>query len=310
MSEPETADCMIPNTLNGKQAEYGLGVSISLNGFDYVESEFVYSTYGILDISPKGGPVAGATEVLVKGFGFSVNESYKAYCRFGISSDFITVPANVLDKERLICVSPGDFKIPTTVSLPLEIPLEIGFSREGADSVPWTNSDNKFRYYRNPKISSMTPSGCDVSEEVEVVVTAKGKDNFFQVITGFKSGGDIDMLHTIVCRFGDYSISPAIYIDKDTIKCVTPRTEVQAETVSRMQVQLSLSMNGQDFYRAGTFQFNGTAEGYWVLLVWLSCIMCVVIISALLSICCYYAFHRSKAYSVVQIDSGRLRGPN
>jgi hypothetical protein len=89
------------------------------------------------------------------------------------------VEAKVLDRYSMICVSPGEFKIPTTTTLPLEMPLEIGFAEEGSDMIPWTNSDNKFRYYKNPKVTSIYPSGCDISEEVEVVLTAKGKDNFF-----------------------------------------------------------------------------------------------------------------------------------
>jgi hypothetical protein len=67
-----TAHCEISNVENGFEAEVALPVAVSFNSFDYVDTGFTYSTYGILNIAPKGGPIGGGTEVLVKGFGFAV----------------------------------------------------------------------------------------------------------------------------------------------------------------------------------------------------------------------------------------------
>jgi len=80
-----------------------------------------------LDISPKGGPIEGGTEVLVGGFGFTKDPKYKAWCRFGTDEDHMIVGGRVIDNENMICVSPVGFKIPDHAALPLDVPLEIGF---------------------------------------------------------------------------------------------------------------------------------------------------------------------------------------
>lgn len=138
--------CVLPSTLSSSEPETGLDVSISLNGYDYTKPTFQYNTYGVLGIAPKQGPIKGGTEIIVKGFGFVIEDDYKVYCRFGIQSDFIVVDAIIADVDHLVCVSPPDFKVPKTAQLPLDVPLEVGFAREG-DAIPWTNSDNKFRFY-------------------------------------------------------------------------------------------------------------------------------------------------------------------
>jgi len=230
---------------------------------------------------------------VVAGFGFDVPEGYKTYCRFGIKSDFIVVDAEVVDPEHMICISPTDFKIPSTTELPLDVPLEIGFAQEG-ENIPWTNSDNKFRFYQNPAVTALSPAGCSVEDEVEVLITAKGKNNFFQAITGMTTAGEADLAHAMVCQFGDYGVTPATYVDPDTIKCMSPRTGLEADAVGKISLDIKLSLNSQDFYRAGSFFLYGTDDGWWILMIWLGCISCVVTIFALCSCCCYYAFHRSK----------------
>jgi hypothetical protein len=142
----------------------GLPIQVSLNGVDYTNNTHVYRTYGIVDISPRGGPIEGGTEVLVSGFGFDTDESYKPRCRFGIDESHVVVEGKVLDSRHMICTSPKNFRIPTAAELPLDVPLEIGFSKSGDDLTPWTNSDNKFRFYLNPVIKSVTPTECWVDE--------------------------------------------------------------------------------------------------------------------------------------------------
>ena len=230
---------------------------------------------------------------MAQGFGFDPPEGYKAYCRFGIKSDFIVVDASVVDSEHMICVSPADFPIPKTTELPLDVPLEIGFAQEGMN-VPWTNSDNKFRFYQNPTITSISPPGCDVEDEVEVLLVAKGKSNFFQAITGVTTSGEQDQAHAMVCQFGNYGVTPATYVDPDTIKCMSPRTGLAAVDVGKIGMDIKLSLNSQDFYKAGEFYHYGSDDGWWILMIWLGCITCVITIFALLSCCCYRAFHKSK----------------
>lgn len=159
----------------------------------------------------------------------------------------------------MVCISPADFKVPKTAELPLDVPLEIGFSREG-EQVPYTNSDIKFRFYADPKVTAMIPPGCHPRDVVTVNLEAKGKNNFYQAITGFTTSGDVDMTHTIVCQFGDYGVTPATYVDKNTITCLSPVSgwqEGDPDDIPIEYIPVKISMNGQDFYDAGTFSFFG-----------------------------------------------------
>jgi hypothetical protein len=63
----------------------------------------------------------------------------------------------------MICTSPSGFKFPNGVELPVDVPLEIGFSQT-TDAIPWTKSDNKFRYYKHPTISAIIPDWTYVDE--------------------------------------------------------------------------------------------------------------------------------------------------
>jgi hypothetical protein len=288
----DTALCYIPQSVSGTDAEFSLPVSVSYNGFDYTTTGFTYSTYGAVSASPQSGPTTGGTEILVKGYGFAVGAAgVRGFCRFGDEKDFVIVEGNVLDRGNMICVSPGEFGGRTS-AMAADRALEIGFAADNADVIPWTGTGIQFRFYKHPKIAAITPKGCDISEQVEVLITSKGKTDFSEIwIDG--SG---------VCRFGEYGTAPAVVAGDDTITCVSPAIDIDPETISRIQVSLELSINGQEFYTIGKFTFAGSAEGYWILMIWLACIICVVMIAALLSICCYYCFHTKRVYNVYQVE--------
>lgn len=194
-----------------------------------------------------------------------------------------------MDIDHLICVSPADLE---ASDLPLDAPVEIGFAREGVP-VPWTNSGFTFRFYGNPVISSMSPAGCAVEDECQVTLVAKGKTNFAGAISG---DGEVDDLqHNIVCRFGDYGVTPATYIDQNTIVCMSPRTGLEPDDVDESGMEVMFSMDGQEFYPAGTFFLYGCGDqAYWILMIWIGCICCAMCICGLLSCCCYTCFHRAS----------------
>jgi hypothetical protein len=54
------------------------------------------------------------------------------------------------------------------------------------------------------------------------------------VVTGYSFEGDFDLTHAIVCRFGEYGVTPAVYKDKDEIICVTPALDVDADSFSKL----------------------------------------------------------------------------
>jgi hypothetical protein len=91
----ENVDCYVTQAMERPKTDKGLPVRIALNGQDYTDPAPLYRPYGMLEISPKGGPIEGGTEVLVAGFGFTSDADYKAWCRFGTDEIHIIVSGKV-----------------------------------------------------------------------------------------------------------------------------------------------------------------------------------------------------------------------
>jgi len=59
--DPQNANCLLPKS-DDIAAETDIPVSVAMNGVDYTDpADFKYSTYGLLDIAPKQGPIRGGT---------------------------------------------------------------------------------------------------------------------------------------------------------------------------------------------------------------------------------------------------------
>jgi hypothetical protein len=54
--------------------DYYLPATVALNSYSWVETDFKYVPYGIIDIFPNSGPITGGTDVIITGKGF--NEEY------------------------------------------------------------------------------------------------------------------------------------------------------------------------------------------------------------------------------------------
>lgn len=256
-----------------------LSVKVAMNGQDFTSNSHFFDIYGLIDSAPKGGPITGGTEVMIKGFGFS-NEEPR--CRFGIDSNNIAVVGKVIDESHMICTVPSGFKVPSGSRLPLDVPLEIGFS-DGVGH-PWTKTDNKFRLYENPKILSFAPTFGFVDVRTEINIIADDKKGFFPSLTGWKASNEIDVMHSIVCRFGQYGDIPAVYINRTQVRCITPETHILRKDIHDDPVPMQLAMNGQDFYDIGTYTFKGTASGLWVVLMWLGLVILIVAIIVMLGL--------------------------
>lgn len=264
----------------------GLLVTVSLNGQDYTNNTNYYSVYNLLNAAPKGGPIHGGTEVLIVGYGFT---DEKPRCRFGTEKNNVIVDGTILDDEHMICVSPRDFSIPKGTSLPLDIPLEIGFTDNKYS--PWTATYNKFRFYSNPTIVSMSPATGWVDQRYELNITSDYNTRFVPILTGINSNGQIDTTHAGVCRFGEYGLVPAVFENRTMIKCATPETNLKRGDISEQTVLVELAMNGQDFFPVGQYKFQGSASGLWVVLLWLLMVIMFALIVVLIGVACYYAWH-------------------
>ena len=286
--DANTVHCITPVMSQGRN-ETSLAVRLSLNGQDYTNNTNFYHIYGLLDSTPKGGPTTGGTQIIMRGFGFYDDHPK---CRFGIANNNLVVPGKVLDDGHMACVSPGDFKVPEGAELPLDVPLEIGFSESKYN--PWTRSDNKYRFYLNPKIKSFTPNSAYIDEKAAVVITSEpGAKSFFPAVTGWHNG-ELDMMHAIVCRFGEFGVVPATFVSPTQIKCLTPETKKDRGSVHSQTVYLEVALNGQDFVPAGEFTFKGTATGLWIVLMWLGIVVLCALIMVLLGLCCYWVWQNAS----------------
>ena len=294
----EKMHCVILTKMTEATNSTGMPIQVAMNGLDYTNNTHVYNTYGMIDISPKGGPIAGGTEVLVRGFGFVTDDTYKARCRFGIDESHIIVEGKVIDSKLMVCTSPSGFKVPVAAELPLDIPLEIGFSKTADDQTPWTNSDNKFRFYRHPTIVSITPETSWIDEQIEVIIEADPteENNFFPATTGYTSTGELDMMHALTARFGEYGIVPVHYLGETKVMVLTPDTKLKRKAVSHHEVTVQLSFNGQDFFEAGKFMYEGTGSGFIGFLIALGIIACIVIIFGLISYCLFYLYNNRDKF--------------
>jgi len=93
---------------------YSLPATVALNSYSWPESNQTFVPYGITGIYPNAGPYSGGTDILITGKGFSDELEEKAKCRFGISSDFAIVDAEILSYDKMICRSPSEFILPAT----------------------------------------------------------------------------------------------------------------------------------------------------------------------------------------------------
>lgn len=110
---PTTMKCTVEE-MSLVDEGYSLPATIALNQYSWADSNQTFVPYGVTGILPNAGPYDGNTDVLIIGKGFSEELEEKAKCRFGISSDYAIVEAEVLSYDKMICRSPAEFKLPPT----------------------------------------------------------------------------------------------------------------------------------------------------------------------------------------------------
>jgi len=237
--------CHIPPIENINQT---YKAEAALNGQAFVRAatsdEFV--PYGIYDIDPYSGPMGAQTQITVNGEGFS--RDGKAKCRFGVAGNYAILEGKVLSSQQMICTAPKRFDaIAKVMALPFAVPFSISFIDEkynpmtGTKSMhkagnatdfkfdPWTDTGHVFRFYEQPIITKIYPKSAKVKEIIDVYAFADKKTPFIERIfykrimkIAIKFLNKKTMDTGVKCKFGRFGITPAVYINSTTVRCVTP----------------------------------------------------------------------------------------
>lgn len=156
-----------------------LPVSVALNSYSWVKSDFSFKPYGIINMYPNQGPLKDNTNIIVVGKGFNNELQESARCKFGTDENYQIVEAQVLDDEHLICKSPQeDIVLPSAASDEISVPFSIAFQ----DDIyfPYTESAHKFRQYKHPVTIDNEPNVANVGKLTEVYIYAEEENGFKQ----------------------------------------------------------------------------------------------------------------------------------
>jgi len=215
------------------------------------------------------GPIGQSTNVLVVGKGFDNDLRENGRCKFGTEENYIVVEANILDNEHLICRSPADsFGLPDKASEIISVPFSIAFQEDLY--FPYTQGGQKYRMYRQPKLEEVSPKEVKVGKLSEIFVTASEGQPFWQS-TPPPEGEQFEQ-YSLKCKFGRFGSSPATYLNKTHILCLTPNIRESPSEIATETVSLTVAMNGVDYnddYSDLQVTFVGTGQGLsvWVILM-------------------------------------------
>lgn len=149
-----------------------------MNGYSFVPSTFTYTPYGVTGVFPNSGPYDGFTDVTFQGKGFSEDIADLGQCRFGTEGNFVTVKANVLDYNNLVCRSPENFELPSGADGVYSVPVGVSFSDESYS--PWTQNTQRFKMYNNPYVVEAVPDSVNVGKMAQVYILADEDSTFFE----------------------------------------------------------------------------------------------------------------------------------
>jgi len=99
--------------------------------------------------------------------------------------------------------------------------------------------------YKQPKLDNVSPNEVHVGKLSEIYVNAKEEAPFWQP-TPPPTGEQFEQ-YGIKCKFGRFGSSPATYINRTTILCLTPNIREAPSDISQEMVDLTVAMNGVDF---------------------------------------------------------------
>eukprot|EP00824_Muranothrix_gubernata_P008912 TRINITY_DN2148_c0_g1_i1.p1 TRINITY_DN2148_c0_g1~~TRINITY_DN2148_c0_g1_i1.p1 ORF type:complete len:1639 (+),score=352.12 TRINITY_DN2148_c0_g1_i1:139-5055(+) len=182
-------------------------------------------------LKPRGGPVNGGTNVIIKGAYFRYRPEYGVipYAKFGEKITRCTFESTV----RIICKTPPNNN--TGTNLPVGI---------GMNGVDFTNvGDFRFHYYEPPEIVDFSPKSGPES----------GGTNIRMIGRKFT---DLSGSRDFLCRFTSKDLKippkyiPAIYENETSIMCASP-----GGWGSGSAVNVEISFNGEDFTESNSTFF-------------------------------------------------------
>ncbi|CAM9097538.1 unnamed protein product, partial [Hapterophycus canaliculatus] len=251
---PTKIACITPVWDNVLTAGIQIVVDVTVNGVDFTSGgpAFSFQPAAISTVWPSSGSASGGTPVTVFGSSFAREQ---VSCVFGTS----TVSAWVMTPSRAVCISPTATQgFEGRVPFHLAIDGRIATSRAAAftyvSAQPRTDPirTNMRGYDRRekgaffgvpliPSISSLEPSSCSSSGDVNIVV----------------HGSNFESSPTITCSFGGV-YSRATFLSSVAVQCVAPR-HMPAE------VLLEVSNAGTAFSTSGlTFRFHSDLSVFFM----------------------------------------------
>ena len=169
--------------------------------FNYLENVIVSS------ISPRFGPMAGSTLIIIEGNGFL--DTTTLSCKFGRVDPSVSA-GTFINSNKISCVSPPNEMGPTKIEV-------------SVNGIDYSDSGQRFEYVENLRIMNLRPATGPTDGGTEIVIRGK---HF--IASPF-----------LRCSFGDV-IVVAEYLDIDSISC-TPTEMVSGK------VEVGVSNNGVDF---------------------------------------------------------------
>lgn len=316
--DSETVRCEVTSKVPLVDEGQSLALGVALNSFSWLPGDFSYSPYGITDLYPSSGPVSENTNILVSGKGFENEMKELARCKFGTDDNYVIVEGQVLDNEHMICKSPAEqIELPDYADEVISLPFSIAFQED--IYYPYTEGPQKFRLYKHPVLTDITPEGANIGKLTEVYVTAAESDGFWQPIPTVN--GLDDEQYGIKCKFGRFGQSSGTYINETTILCLTPNIEDDPADISEEEVQVTVAMNGVDFnddYSEVSFVFAGTGGSISTWVIIMGCLIFgLLIVSVLIFLSGIQEYMRAKSQMVgprasayTSLDQRGALGPN
>ena len=177
--DDETVRCQISNKIPLVDEGQSLPVSVALNSYSWASSDFTFAPYGIYNIYPQSGPTSENTNILIVGKGFENDLKDDGRCKFGTDENFVIVEAQVLDNEHMICKSPSEqITLPEGADETITVPFSIAFQQDMY--YPYTEGTQKYRLYKHPTLTDISPQDADVGKLTAVYITADEDSGFWQ----------------------------------------------------------------------------------------------------------------------------------